>query len=977
MKKAGKKLSTGPSQVSSFKAGVLYFANKEENQFPVLESLLNSNRGYQVLVINAGDQETLKRWQEQGKLSCIPSSDMVSSIQNSEAEYWLGADASTSWNIQKSIHSIQVDGETSLYLPESHKIDAGKPTIGTQFSRLYYSKLQAFFSPSTLRDSVWKAFLIEKSRLLELIQFGQYNTLLSLYHRICVADIDYTGFDLVAHEYPNYIQEGNKTAKAGIGFYARWFFSDAIKTAKNQGAEFKTRLHALSRFLFASFFFLCLFAMPLLSFDYGISWDEKLQYEYAHDIYAYLTSFGEDETIFDFKNKSALWQPMQYYGSFFDLLTVAIVDVFGIENEFELRHFLNALFGVFGLLFAGLIARAITKNWFTAFLTFLFLLLTPSYFGHSMFNPKDIPFATGFFMAMYYMIHFIRELPSPRFSTILMMILGIALSISIRVGGILIYPYILLFAGVKWLGVWKNQGSGTAFAQFSKYILYFIPVLVFGYLLGLVFWPYALQDPIANPLAALKGLSNVNYTTSYETFEGVRTYMSKVPWYYSLKLMMFGSALIVLVGGIIQLLRIPFTFKKMGGWNLMLIFMFLFPVLYAAYKESMLYNGWRHWFFVYVNLAVMAAWGWTWVIENKRVWMRYLGIAIVTIGVGNMTWWMVRSHPNQYIYFNELTGGLKGAYGYYETDYYSNTMREAVEWFVENELPKTNGRHIVIHTNNEPLTAQYYMDKYTDSVDIVWTREYELFKKAGDYSFFTSRTMSKTTLLEGYWPPNGTIHTIKVDDVPLCAIIKHDNNYIAEGYLALDAGNINLSIDLFRKATEYDPGNDEAWRMYGMALANRGPSASDSALAALRKSIEVLPENFIAYDISGMVLSAQGRHDTAATLFEKAISYKINYTNAHYNLGVAYYNMNNFLKAAEEFENCIRFGGQQPLYYKLLGMSKMNMNQLPDAIQFLTFAAQNGNDAEAYQYLGQCYQSQGNEQAAQQMFQQAAQLRGN
>jgi len=126
-----------------------------------------------------------------------------------------------------------------------------------------------------------------------------------------------------------------------------------------------------------------------------------------------------------------------------------------------------------------------------------------------------------------------------------------------------------------------------------------------------------------------------------------------------------------------------------------------------------------------------------------------------------------------------------------------------------------------------------------------------------------------------------------------------------------------------------------------------------------------------------MVLSAQGRHDTAATLFEKAISYKINYTNAHYNLGVAYYNMNNFLKAAEEFENCIRFGGQQPLYYKLLGMSKMNMNQLPDAIQFLTFAAQNGNDAEAYQYLGQCYQSQGNEQAAQQMFQQAAQLRGN
>jgi len=977
MKKAGKKLNTGPSQVSSFKAGVIYFATKDEAQFPILDSLLNSNRGYKVIVLNGGENDLLKRWQEQGKIVQAKSSELSAELHSSEAEYWVGADASTSWNIQKSIHSIQVDGETKLYLPEKHKVDAGKPSIGTQFGRLYYSKLQAFFSPSTITDSVWRAFLIEKTQLLELIQYGKFDRLTNLYHRICLADIDYSGFDIVAPSYPNYVKEGNKTAKAGISFYARWFFPDALQIAKDKNAEFKPRLHALSRLLFASFFFLCLIGMPILSFDYGISWDEKLQYEYAHDIYAYLTSFGEDKTIFDFDNKSALWQPMQYYGSFFDLLTVAIVDVFGIENEFELRHFLNAIFGVFGLLFAGLIARAITKNWFTAFLTFILLLLTPSYFGHSMFNPKDIPFATGFFMAMYYMIHFIRELPSPRFSTILMMILGIALSISIRVGGILIYPYILLFAGVKWLGVWKNQGTGTAFAQFGKYILYFIPVLVFGYLLGLVFWPYALQDPIANPLQALKGLSNVNYTTSYETFEGVRTYMSKVPWYYSLKLMMLGSSLILLLGAAIQFIRIPFTFKKMGGWNLMLIFMLLFPLLYAAYKESMLYNGWRHWFFAYVNLAVLAAWGWTWVIENKQVWMRYVGIFLLVVGLGNMTWWMVRSHPNQYIYFNELTGGLPGAYGYYETDYYSNTLREAVEWFVENELPKTNGRHITILTNNEPLTAQYYMNKYSDSVDIVWTREYELSKKAGDYSFFTSRTMSKTTLLEGYWPPTGTIHTIDLDGIPLCAIIKLDNTYIPEGYIALDAGNIDTAISLFEKATEYDPGNDEAWRMYGMALANKGPQAADSALKALRKSIEVLPENFIAYDISGMVLAALGRHDTAATLFEKSITYKINYTNAHYNLGVSYYNMNNFAKAAEEFENCIRFGGQQPAYYKLLGMSKMNLNLLPDAIQFLSYAAQNSNDPEAYQYLGQCYQLQGDEQTAQKMFQAAAQLRGN
>ncbi|MDX5320437.1 MAG: tetratricopeptide repeat protein, partial [Bacteroidota bacterium] len=165
-------------------------------------------------------------------------------------------------------------------------------------------------------------------------------------------------------------------------------------------------------------------------------------------------------------------------------------------------------------------------------------------------------------------------------------------------------------------------------------------------------------------------------------------------------------------------------------------------------------------------------------------------------------------------------------------------------------------------------------------------------------------------------------------------------------------------------------------RMYGMALANKGPDYQEAALASLRKGIELLPEAFISYDVSGMILASQNKYDTAATLFQKSIHYKINYTNAHYNLGIAYYNLNNFVKAAEEFENCVKYGGQQPQYYKLLGICRMNMNQYNDAIQFLTFAAQNGNDPEAYHYLGQVYERQGNTQAAQQMYQKSAQLRG-
>ncbi|MHB1277333.1 MAG: tetratricopeptide repeat protein [Bacteroidia bacterium] len=976
MKKKAKKINIVPAQVSTFRVGVIYFATKQETQFPLLESLAVSSRNFQILVTGVEDQEHLKRLVTLGKVKLCTVDELAAAVSGTDADYWVAADSATSWNIPKSLHTLKVEDETRLYLPDSAKIDAGKPGLGKLMSRLYFNKLQAFFSPATENHSVWRAFVIHKEALLPILKAASFTRQIDLFHQISLMDLDHNGFELIAAAYPDYAKEAGKGASAGIKNYLRWFFPGALAVVKDKNAGYKERLHAFSRFLFASLFLLCLVGMPVLSFDYGISWDEKLQYEYAHDIYAYLTSFGEDKTIFDFETKSALWQPMQYYGSFFDVLTVAIVDVFGIENEFEMRHFLNAIFGVFGLLFAGLFARAVTNNWLTATLTFIFLLLTPSYFGHSMFNPKDIPFATGFYMAMYYMVHFIKELPNPRFSTLFLLILGIALSISIRVGGILIFPYILLFAGIKWLGVWTKEGMSEAFSQFRRYLFYFSIVLVFGYFLGLIFWPYALQDPLKNPLEALKGLSKVNYTTSYETFEGIRTYMSKVPWYYSLKLMALGSSLIVLLGAAIQILRIPFSPKNERAWNLMLIFMFLFPVLYAAYKESMLYNGWRHWFFVYVNLAVLAAWGWSWLIENQKKAVRYVGYAVVFLGIGNMTWWMVRSHPNQSVSVNELTGGLKGAYGYYETDYYSNSVRQAVEWFVENELPKLGDKHVTILTNNEPLSAQYYMKKYTDKVDIVWTREYELTKKQADYSIFTSRTMSKTTLLKGYYPPEGTIHVVELDGVPLCAVIKHENHYMAEGYLETDSSQYTEALEQFRKAVAYDPGNDEAWRMFGLAMANIGPQYADSALWALRKSIEVLPENFIAYDLSGMIFSSMNRHDTAITLFEKAISYKINYTNAHYNLGLSHYNQNNFLKAAASFENAIRYGGQQPMYYKLMGLCMLNLNRLTEAQQYLTFAAQNSNDPEAYHYLGQVFELQGNSAQAQQMYARAAELQG-
>ena len=125
-----------------------------------------------------------------------------------------------------------------------------------------------------------------------------------------------------------------------------------------------------------------------------------------------------------------------------------------------------------------------------------------------------------------------------------------------------------------------------------------------------------------------------------------------------------------------------------------------------------------------------------------------------------------------------------------------------------------------------------------------------------------------------------------------------------------------------------------------------------------------------------MLASQHAAYDTAIRYYDQSIEYKVNYTNAHYNKGIALLNSGRYQAASEEFENAIRYGGQRPPFYKLLGASLLNLNRLPEAIKYLTFAAQNSNDPETYEFLAQAYQMQGNEDAARQMMEKARQLRG-
>ena len=95
-----------------------------------------------------------------------------------------------------------------------------------------------------------------------------------------------------------------------------------------------------------------------LSLGSGINGDDEYQDDYSAKLVDYYTSFGRDTAALYIEDGN-----MHLYGGFFDLTTGLLNRAFGWEiddaNYHHLRHLFSALFGILGMLFAGLLVREI------------------------------------------------------------------------------------------------------------------------------------------------------------------------------------------------------------------------------------------------------------------------------------------------------------------------------------------------------------------------------------------------------------------------------------------------------------------------------------------------------------------------------------------------------------------------------------------------------------------------------------------
>ncbi len=135
------------------------------------------------------------------------------------------------------------------------------------------------------------------------------------------------------------------------------------------------------------------------------------------------------------------------------------------------------------------------------------------------------------------------------------------------------------------------------------------------------------------------------------------------------------------------MLALPKNLRRLSDGYLgasVVAFAAFFPLLYIVWRDPVLYDGMRHALFILPPAACLAALALEWILRRlpgfwQRAAQMFVALLVLLVVVQ-----MVSLHPYQYIYFNQITGGLQAAYLHDETDYWGLSHKEAAEWLNEN-----------------------------------------------------------------------------------------------------------------------------------------------------------------------------------------------------------------------------------------------------------------------------------------------------
>lgn len=367
--------------------------------------------------------------------------------------------------------------------------------------------------------------------------------------------------------------------------------------------------------------------------------------------------------------------------------------------------------GIFALL--AFVSEA-TKNPLAGVLSAAFLYLYPRYFSELHINFKDTPQSVVFMVNIWLIWRLVTR---RRIPDLIVAAIAFAIALNIKVNAVFILPIAGLFTfGSSWIDERKQpktqisihnmfQALRNTFYSFfikRKYLImtaYFFLALMSAFFLWAFFW----DKPLSHFLYLIDFFKD--NTLNIEVLWNGNWYCSakNVPWFFPLGYLSIVTPLPTLFFVLIGILYSLFRTFRGDKFSLLLLLWFFLPLFRYMNPKIGVIDGIRHYEEVIfpmlsmAGLAAAASYQWLHATVPKHWQPRYRqGILLVAmIVLIHLVWNIVRLHPYQIAYFNELVGGPKGAMGKYDLDYWGASQKAAVDWLNANAPP--NARiHIVM-----------------------------------------------------------------------------------------------------------------------------------------------------------------------------------------------------------------------------------------------------------------------------------------
>lgn len=411
--------------------------------------------------------------------------------------------------------------------------------------------------------------------------------------------------------------------------------------------------------------------------DYGISWDEPISRDNNGVLNYDFIRTGDYQPIITGNEK--------YHGPAFEILLVGIERLCGLKNMqdiYFMRHLVTFFaFALSVLFFYMLCVRYLRSKWL-ATLGAVFLVLSPRIFADAFYNSKDLVFMSFLIINLYTTLRFLE---SKNFITALFHAIISAIVIDIRILGVVIPCFTMLILLIEFIR-FRNQ---------RKKILIITPLYSCFLIAAIIMcWPVLWHHPVDNFILALIEMSKYPWGGIVH-YLGMDLNTAHLPWHYIpiwilistpfLYSVLFFIGIIFIFRQVI--LRIPIsTFEWLN------LYIFFFPLLAIIFLHSIVYDGWRHMYFIYPSFLAISLIGLekiisTWKKNKIVVNSTKGGLIIYCLFIGFQ---MVRLHPYENVYFNIIAGKSLNECGkLFEVDYWGLSYKEGLDYILKNDSSPT------------------------------------------------------------------------------------------------------------------------------------------------------------------------------------------------------------------------------------------------------------------------------------------------